>query len=271
MITALICGLLTSSLSTSVPDALHDAVVSADTPERASKAYKALFTKHWPDKTAFLGKEPDTGIALQSAWEASHHPVKHFDKNTHWHWLYEPTKTKAFLEFFKKRTAIAIPDWWQKTVLNTEMAPGSGSACFGPHPQGRGEMWRKQADSFAVVSNGRTIGLLPLSTEMCASDAVEGKSQSYVVVIPFTGPGTLTCFGPDAKTVLWRASVWATGRMTLNGVVIENVTIVKSGDTITVFGEAGTAYAEAFDTNTGKSIFRFNTSYWQNWSESWKH
>ncbi len=273
MITALFFSLLPASQLTAgqtAIEALRDAVIRAETSEKASNAYKALFTKHWPSDIGLASKESNTSIALHSVWEASHRPQKHFDKNTHWHWRYDPVKTQQFVDFFRKRTSVSIPTWWQKTILNTEMEPGRGSACFGPLPHGQASSFIVQKDSIAVMLSGQKVGSLPLSTEILAFDAIRWKDQALVVVIPLGGPGKLYLFGPDAKTIVWRTDVWATGRWTVNGVVIEMVSLVLNGDSVAVFGEAGTAYAESFNATTGKSIFRFNTSYWQNWSESWK-
>ncbi len=273
MITALVFSLLPSSQLTAEQTtigALRDAVIRAETSEKASSAYKVLFTKKWPSDIGLASKELDTSIALQSVWEASHRPEKHYDKNTHWHWRYKPTKTKQFVDFFQKRTSLPIPLWWQETILNTEMEPGKGSACFGPYPRRNAASFTVQKDSVAVMLSGRKVGSLPLSTEIIAFDAIQWKDQALVVVIPLGGPGKLYLFGRDAKTIVWRTDVWATGRWTVNGLVIETVSLVLREDSVAVFGEAGTAYAESFNATTGTSIFRFNTSYWQNWSESWK-
>lgn len=267
----LVTYLAGSELTTGpTPDALRDAVIRAETPEKASGAFKALFSRHWPSNLALASKESDTSIALQSVWEASHRPEKHYDKFTHWHWRYDPLKTKQFVDFFRKRTSLLIPTWWQKTILNTEMEPGKGSACFGPYSRRPAATFSVDKDSITVVLNGRKVGSFPPSTEIAALEAIQWKDRALVVVIPFGGPGHLYMIGADAKTIIWRTDVLATGRWVVEGVVLEHVSLVQHENLIGVFGEAGAAYAEAFDIATGKPVFRFNTSYWQNWSESWK-
>ena len=68
----------------------------------------------------------------------------------------------------------------------------------------------------------------------------------------------------------WRTDVWASGYTWLPVRDYELVDMTEKDGVVCVFGMAGfSAWAESFDLASGKVQFRFSTSYWCHWSESW--
>src|ERR1044072_1562588 len=188
---------------------------------------------------------------------------------TGWTWVYQPAGAQDFLTFFARRTGITPPDWWAKNILNTEMAPGSGSSCFGPDNPAPAK-WSAVGKGFSKFTVAKDSIVVPQERlGFVGSDALFDGSRAYLAVIPLTGPGTLYCYGRKPQKLLWKAEIWATGRMAVNGALWETVSVSRQWDSIAVFGRSGTAYAEVFDSSTGKSRLRLNTSYWENWSERW--
>jgi hypothetical protein len=77
---------------------------------------------------------------------------------------------------------------------------------------------------------------------------------------------SLLCIESRSGRPLWKTSVWALGAEVVPygiGVRRHDLGIICTGRQVAVFGDDGdSCYLEAFDTQTGKNIFRFSTNYW---------
>ena len=272
---------------------LRGALLQAESPLETAEGYQALFEKAGRTGLAKLTQDEDTGIALQASWEWHKKAAKRDKSKTRRAAdIYDATELKKFLKAVTDRTKAPIPEWWSRDLLNIDVQPGKGPSCRGLHDDPTPEFKKAKAggevvqgaelerkDEILIYTEGGQTVRFPEKT--FGQDSGSGHAftaawteKMAVVTAYISGGGgfryELAGFGRTDGKLAWIANVWAVDRMLLAGHAPHRVELVAKGESIFVFGEeiAG-MYIEAFDAGSGKCSFRFCTSYWGNYSESW--
>jgi hypothetical protein len=222
---------------------LRKQVLKASDANAKAAAYKALFLRVGKARLQELTKDPDTGIALQAAWELHKKAVKRAKPVLHrTNDVYDPDELAKFVAFLKERTKAPVPDWWSETIKTAELFPGRHHYFDCP------EMRFGQA--ILSTASGRWF----------AAD-YPNAGFSY----------QLTAHEGKGGRLIWKADVWSAGRLFLQGLGgYHRVELRERGGVVHVFGaESHGMYLEAFEAAAGKNLYRFCTCYWFNFSEEW--
>lgn len=293
---ALACASVVAAAETAPPPR----EVRRTEPERRAFEYRRLFEKVGRAGLPELTKSEDTGLALQASWELHKRLVKRSDvpgAKLHDFFpsdTYDPNEVRKFVAFLKERTKAPVPDWWAKNVSDLSVKKGDFHAHAGVDEE--------RKDFVAVGDEDRKWYVKKGSTLTCSDDRCVYKSGS--VTINLQRPRTpwdlfvgntfvdvrgeqVTCVGVYSATyasgydmggfdtkngkLLWTAKIWALWRGAHSGPsACHRVELTANADTVFVFGEEiGGLYLEAFDLKTGACRFRFCTTYWGDYSESW--
>jgi hypothetical protein len=267
-------------------EARRNSVIRAATPEEKGSAYRRLFESLKRADLPRLKNDQDTGIALQAAWELSRKPIKRKPAIAgRADWIYDPKPLKEFVRFFATRTGIRPPDWWIDTVCGIDLFPRQHHATIGGRepkyvsaksgPEVPPGVFLKDIGRRYQVTDGRNsieIDKERFDTERVAI-ALDKDRAFFALIGHGLGGGQsyrLHCVDQKGKKI-WQAEVWAAYRTVMGGLGNHYVSFVRQGPYIVAFGsESHGAYAEAFDSTTGKVAFRFCTCYWFHFPETWK-
>ncbi len=262
----------------------RETVLRADAPRYAGRAYEFYFLRIGRAGLKDLLNDENTGIALQAAWETHLKPVRQFnslqqgnDENV------EPAELGEFVDFFKQRTKVPVPDWWAATVTKWPEWPHpfDEPIVTGPEAPMNAMFTRKnlrvemKGDMLVCKAGDGSIEFPkntfrdPLANSFVGS---LGKQRSVVAAYQTSGafPSELAGFTGKGGTPAWRADVWGCGRGYYGSLSYHFVEMTERNGIVSLFGvEPFGAYAEAFDAVSGTVQFRFCTSYWGNSSEAW--
>jgi hypothetical protein len=292
------CLLILSGLAPGQPDekeqVLRDRVLHADSIAKAGKAYQEYFQYFGITGLQKRLTDTHTGIALQAAWEIHKKPTKRTKpipgRTDH---VYDEVELAKFLAFVKERTKTPVPPWWAEAIVKAELFPNqhhafslrinkavpkfrkSQAAALVPD----GAELEPDGDSFVYRFGGRSVKFkkkgIGTTIDSGWHDCVVGlvgEKRSVIAVYDGGGgfPFNTAGFEGTGEKAVWLANVWATGRDAMSGIGTHWVELNETKGVVYVFGaESHGMYLEAFDNATGKCAFRFCTSYWENFSETW--
>jgi hypothetical protein len=261
-------------------------VEGADSTYAAGEAFRALFTKLKRDRLRPLMDDKNTGIALQAAWEVHKKVVKRKPPILgRTNWVFAEKEMEEFVQFLTKRTGTPPPAWWSGAMVRGEVFPGSHHAFIEKPKGGPVHATAKVEKDKVVVSLGERS--IEVSKAVCDKELKEimatglddariavslEKEHSFVAIYPLRGyPYQLSCLNSKTGNALWTAEVWAcrTGISTGPPDFGHQVEIRRNGNAILLYGEEMGMYLEAFDAKAGKSLYRFCTNYWSQYSEKW--
>jgi hypothetical protein len=275
---ALVLIAATAAASDAVPTpALRDAVIRADTSDKAAAAYEAYFLRIGRAGLKDLMKDEDTGIALQAAWETYTKPAKRkeklFGRSDD---VYDPAELRKFVVFLKERTKAPVPDWWATAVTEVDLFPGRHHAFVGARRDGPKQVRVEEREGNLVLSAGGCSVEFPKATfnrDFYDSFAAWiGEKRSVVAAYPGIAGFAYTVAGFEGKggKPVWKVDVWGAGRDVLGGEGFHQVEMREKDGVVYLFGvESHGAYVEAFEAASGKVRFRFCTCYWFHNSEAW--
>lgn len=270
---------------------LRDQVLKADTASKAGKAYEAYFVNIGPAGLRDLLDDNDIGIALHSAWEVHKKEVdrekprpKGLDD------VYDRNELRKFLGFLVERTKAPIPDWWAAGIADIHYNPGIGLVSGDDYVKGWPDLKKTaygksvQRDATLQLENGRfristgehTIDFPKSTFDDLSSDsfAVLFSAKRAIVAAYSTAGGfeyQLASFESRGGKLAWKTEVWAAGRTVLAGEGAHRMALAEKNGVVFVFGaESHGMYLEAFDSLTGKCLYRFCNGYWFHFSERWK-
>lgn len=267
------------------------AVLAAQGDEARSSAYRKLFEMVSYRELAAMKHDPDLGIALQAAWEQARVGVPRQAKMAgRIDTVYSPETMGRFVEFLNEKVGTKPPAWFKDGLLNTDYFPGQhhafGRSKVGPSYSASGSdrevndgsLLTISGDKVTIARKGKSVD----STEklvgldrMSERVAVECADGLFLCAVHgnYSGGYPYKLVALDEKSGLqkWQADVWAARRGGSTGIGHHDVSMVVDEKAVTLFGmESHGAYVESFELSTGKPIFRFCTSYWFNFSETWK-
>jgi hypothetical protein len=269
---------------------LRQKVIEAKSSDAKAAAYQRLFESVGRKGLAELMKDPDTGIALQAAWEANTRPTwrrKH--DPTRSDNIYDPAGLRNFVEFLRAHTKAPVPDWWATRIVEVERGrtthdfPESARTALPPTKESdagyfvpEGAELKSNEDGFVYTAHKLSIEFRKSVLEQQGVDSVAGlPGEKRSAIAPYQRWGAyefkLMGFeGTDAEPS-WKADVWGARRsLLLFGDAGHRVDLrEKAGDIYVFGGESHGMYLEAFDAVTGRCHFRFCTCYWSHWSEEW--
>jgi hypothetical protein len=246
-----------------------------------ARTYKSLFKKIERKEISEMQMHSDDSVALHAAWELlkrdrGSEPTKKLltDKQGQRDAeRTEPEVAQRFLGFAEGRLQSALPKWWEETILDAR-AYDNGVWYFPtPHglslakeakitKEGKYYIISQSGDTFIVAT--RTVEAARNST--CDSDiaACMDSSRCFLGLHGISGfPFVLICIDRATGKLVWRTSVWATGRTMLFGIDFHRVSLRVNKKHIIVYGrESGGMYIEKFDIQTGDNVLRFSTCYW---------
>jgi hypothetical protein len=266
---------------------LREAVLRADSSDKAAPAFKAYFLRLRRAGLPDLLKDENSGIALQAAWETHLQPAERKEKaGLRTNDKYDPAELGKFVTFFKERTKAPVPDWWASALTDVYLFPGNCHA-FG----GAGKAAPEKPKSTGADRNELKVEV-KRNAIVCAagSRSVEFPKETFEGSFPESFVGWLgekrsvvagytktsgfayqvAGFVGKGGKPKWKADVWAAGRTLLLGQGHHWVEMRERDGVVYLFGkESHGAYAEAFEAASGKVQFRFCTCYWFNFSEAW--
>lgn len=252
---------------------------SAPTSLETGKAYKDLFESLGRDGLERLTEDEDTGIALAAAYQ----PIVR--QNNRWREIDEsgiqevrPIKRRReihqalgteFLEFLEKRTGLDPPEWWKKIARDGWYFDWNDPVSH-PDPL-------SIENGAVVLADGQrltlSLGALadlkdPLYGFECreCSALVDGD-RVYVAAIDFDGSlSRIICFDCKTGDVVWRGDNWAMGFDNIRnyqGAISHNAEVTLQDGVVAIWGESfSSIYLEAFDAETGETLFRFCSKNW---------
>jgi hypothetical protein len=272
-------------------------IVEAKTSDELGKAYRSLFRLVGRHGLADLLRDPNTGIALQAAWEiASERPPKDPRANI-----------QRFIGFVRGRTQMQVPLLWEVGLICHSLFfshPSQrdatlkeyvhiaaflkivdGSVRQGPLPYKvsplgislpAGMSAKKEKDKI-VISRGQASILVRADLfedlrsrrwfkfDYCS--VLIGPKYAYLILHDqFGSRFPLVKLDTQSGKKCWQASVMAFGTENLGpltGSWDHYPELVSTDDNIAIFGlGAGGCYLEAFDQQTGKNCYRFATNLW---------
>ena len=261
-------------------------VICASTAVKKGEAYQQWFEKL--DRAGFtdLANDEDVSIALQASWELhkkSELRGEHITLRTDQ--IYNEDELKRFVKHLEKVTKAPIPAWWSNCICKVDCFPKEHHAFemlkklpiyksdIGYYVPKVATLMRDQ--NTLTVSAGGFSAAIPAKFDLRLVDYLPvaiSKDERYVAACstyagsPFQ-VARLDHFGQKA---IWISDVWAVRRGVSTGPAHHLVEIAPKGDTVFVFGaETHGMYLEAFQSDTGKCLYRFCTCYWFNFSEKW--
>jgi len=265
--------------------ALREAVLRANSVDKAAEAYKAYFVQIGRVALKDRMKDEDTGIALQSAWEVHLKPAKRKKSDDiRTDDIYDPDELGKFVAFLKDRTKAPVPEWWARCVVDVDLFPGRHHAFVNPRAHsekpraaetGDAAKVEEKDDDIVYSAGGRSVRFPKDTFKTLLPPAlvgVLGEKRSVVAAYDpgFGGRFPLAGFAGAGGKPTWTAEVWGAGRTVLAGLTYHRVQATEQGDIVYLFGiESHGAYVEAFEAATGKCRFRFCTGYWFHFSEEW--
>ncbi len=222
--------------------------------------YRVLFAGASDEQLARLAEDPESGVALQAAYELAVRAPR-------------PSQRAAFVRLFdlaRKHAGVPVPPWWQDGL-----AGGNLDGRRKAYPAGEGGARRiKKMPGGVRYEEGRRSVVLSLPTDQAKfsqggelgmdSDVALTRSRAFLAAAGGS-PGVLYAFEMPAARFEWQAEIWAyfRGRLSLNGWIEHSIRIVANEDRVVVFG-GGTvnAYLEVFEAKSGRNVFRFCSNYW---------
>lgn len=270
-----------------------EAVIQASTREQKAKAYRDLLAPLDPEQLGDLAKGDDMGLAFQASWELSRKVIKRpkgIAGRTEL--VYDRDQLSKVVDRIKIRTKSSIPKWWREAITDIDVTPGDKHALFGyvtsrPVKTSKADFGCLLLNESKLQTRAEKTGIFSSSKDRSLSFDMEelGVSRDgglsgvigdkYSALTPYSTAGAteyrIIGYDNDKGRSIWSNVVWATGRSLVLGDSYHRVEVVTDDLTFFVFGaESHGAYLEAFDAKSGKSVFRFCTSYWSNYSEQWK-
>lgn len=187
---------------------------------------------------------------------------------------------------YESLAAAALPNYVPLCPQVRKGPSGSPFICF-PQAHDTGLELRaptgtevaSEKDTVAIRVGERTLRLRGKNVKELrdlafGNDTIETcvtKDRSFVAFVDkFADPYVLACVDTRSGKVLWRTWVWGLGNYGgYTGSWTHNVQIVSDNRVVAVYGECVLeCYAEAFDVETGKSLFRFTSCLWR---QRWLH
>jgi len=264
----------------------RDRILMSTNAIEAGRAYRDFFTSL--ESVESLLNDADTGIALQAAWEIKKHQISRTPMIADMEeFTYRSKECNEFIALLRRKINVAPPDWWRMAVCDLDVFPGSHHVSVRTAAK-----WPRlvESESGYLVASGVELRKVadvlrhkakPQSIDIPVSCFQDGRVDSYVVeagkdkaivagYCSTRGRGyDVICLNSTGR-VAWKANVWVTGQLMFSGIDCHRVSLVEAEGTVYVFGASGGGgYLDAFDSATGRAIFRFSTSYWSQYSESW--
>jgi hypothetical protein len=287
-----VAGILLALAPNARPDpeptvaALRDRVLKVEDAGEARAAYRALFKRLDAAGLQDLTKDTDTGIALQAAWEAHRKLIKRPrpvpDREDE---MFDPAEAAKFLAFLKDRTKAPVPDWWATLIVDSDLVIGKfqafpairrGHEPVGPkvrkskigHLVPKGAELERDGERLVYSAGGRLVAFDPEYTNRPLAwdrfTAILGDKQTVVARYPDIPLSFwLVAFPGGGGKPIWRAGVWALYEgdlATSGGEGSDRVELRIQGGLVYVFGASFAGmFLEAFEEQTGKCQFRFNS------------
>jgi hypothetical protein len=276
----------TESLRKRIVDAIRS---KKSSPRAPAEVYKDLFERVGLEGLPALMKDKDTSIALQAAWEhykkVAKKPTEHEGRTD---WVLDRGKLKGFLAYYAARVKTKAPKWWQDAVMNIHASPESYLVVEIKSVMARDSRvnLRRRGKQVVVSAGGRAVTVredsipedwwMPDGTAVDSIEASLGAERSFLTQATSLDRFPLICVSSRTGRRLWSAEIWGKMRdpaVPLIGTGIPPGDVVEvwaEGDRVIVYGfSVGGQYAEAFDANTGRPLFRFCTSYWPYRAQTW--
>lgn len=249
-------------------------------PDEYSKYYRQIFSIADSDLLPRLMNHKNDSIAIQSAWESVERTVPVELGET----PFTPNRGElnSFLDFLVKRVDAPILDWWRNLILNSRANQRYNIYCFDNYAQPfyhntdlhlvrcpvNASLERK-ADDIVYRVKDKSI-LIP--NEVLKRDSgqlfnLSGAftSDRFYVTVHGSGghPHTVSCFNRETLDVIWQSVAFGCYMGFTSGKHYSWVELVpQDDDRLFVFGFACTGmYMEAFNSETGESLFHFSTGY----------
>lgn len=265
---------------------LRGKVLQANNYTARYAALKALFQRLSATELKELMNDDDVGIALQAAWEVHKKPIKRRTPvPRREEKVFDPDELAKFLAFLKDRTKAPVPEWWAKLIVDVDLCierfqkfpaidPDNGGIGPKVHKSKLGNLvpegfeLEKHGDKLSLTKGGRSV---ELSEESAKGDraiaATFTEKLAILACYPDTATGyTMRALNSKSTGEAWKADIWSLvsgdfpgsgppGYHRVEVKVLDNVIFVFGGD---LWG----LYVESLEADTGKSRFRFSTSYW---------
>jgi hypothetical protein len=179
----------------------------------------------------------------------------------------------------ERRARVQVPKWWAEVLLNSEA--NERYNVYGWPATDPVYDWMELSDIRAPLGttlkrDGNKIvlqtqeGSVAVPKELFDAggwkqnvSALITPARCYVAVHSDWGdPFELTAIERASAKVLWKASVWGySWAVIASGQNFMCVELVEQDNRVVVFGAGGGFHVEAFQSDTGESLFRFSNSY----------
>ena len=266
-----------------IADNFRPQIVKATTPVVTALNYRALFTKVGVKRLGELSKDPNNMLAVQGMWEANKRVApKATDGRL------DPAGIKAFTGFFKTRMKMDLPPWFKETLQKGRLISGTATtfpAVKSIHyvktkaglmaPQGT--TINPDGKRFVISTGNRSVkvdrSLLEIGKDTLPErvSVLITNKRTFIALHASAGfPFRLVSVRTGSGKLNWSASVWGAGRKTLGGVGFHNISMRLKDSQLFLFGaESHGVFVETFEASSGENYFRFCSSYWFHFSETW--
>jgi len=233
--------------------------------------YRQLFTLADDDLLPWMLRHENDSVAIQSAWETVELSVPVEDgKGT-----FTPSDSAIaqFLELIEYRLELEIPVWWRQAIgqakANRRYNIYGGQPTVAPyHNSGLenircpiGARLEKLDDDYIYVAGGirLTIPNEMMDDHVCA---IFAKNRVFAALHDGWGyPHRVACFDRKSSQLLWESTACGSWWGGASGFSISNLSIVVSGDSVYIFGDAGGFYIHGFDLKSGQTTFQFSNNF----------
>jgi hypothetical protein len=248
----------------------------AGSPRKLADAYSDLFAGSTPADLQELIEAPNCAVALGAGWEQVRRTLPESEQQEAV--APDADQLHRFLGLVERCTRVSLPLRWTATVRRVTgysrtqivfATPGrKGSSETGDYPSDAQEehpTYQWEQDRWKVTVGGKTWSAYR-AVDLRHGVAVASAGETLVLASYQSIPGPYVVCALDRQTgeVGWRNNVWAkggTGGGTGRG--WHDVQLRVREENLVVFGlSENVAYIEGFDAKTGRSLYRFSTSYY---------
>ncbi len=273
---------------------LRQAVIEADSPQKAGQAFEKFFKSVAPQDTSWLSilkTDTNISIALQAAWHQKIVATPNWSKSSERGWFLTPNDAQRFFGFLEGRTGSTIPEWWQSESSFPDLRLLSDwegeefeslpKSCSPWEFRIESSITAEKVDDGIKLASDNSSIIIPgkLLTQLDDKDGLDQckiyfiEGRAFVAFFSdFGDPGPLICLDVKSNKVLWTSEMWALGKMEggASGGWATRLELQSSkhrSNEIVIWGAGNFGnYVEAFDVETGKADFRFSTNYWHAWN-----